>query len=160
MRQTLVRRAKVVLGEAGALVTLSVSVHTFSHALGTVRLGDDARNAPLDANGRFRGLENLYLTDGSALPTSEGVNPSLTIAAVALRTGCLLAGLHPLTGARNRALPRHLARRVPSPRKPFVRWFPSAPRPFGRQFPLGRWFLTAPRPLVRWFPSTPRPLVR
>ena len=47
--------------------------------------------APLDAAGRYRGLENLYVMDGSALPTSGGVNPSLTIAANALRCAALLA---------------------------------------------------------------------
>ena len=45
------------------------------------------RAAPLDEWGAFRGLDNLYVTDGSVLPRSGGVNPSLTIAANALRTG-------------------------------------------------------------------------
>ena len=40
---------------------------------------------------RYRGVENLYVTDGSVFPTSAGVNPSLTIAANALRVGRLLA---------------------------------------------------------------------
>jgi choline dehydrogenase-like flavoprotein len=60
-------------------------VKTFSHAVGTVRMGDDPAAAPLDAGCRFRGLANLWVTDGSALPMSAGVNPSLTIAANALR---------------------------------------------------------------------------
>ena len=34
---------------------------------------------------RFRGVSNLWVTDGAALPMSAGVNPSLTIAANALR---------------------------------------------------------------------------
>ena len=44
-----------------------------------------------DENGRFRGLSNLWITDGSALPRSAGVNPSLTIAANALRVGAALS---------------------------------------------------------------------
>jgi choline dehydrogenase-like flavoprotein len=32
-------------------------------------------------------VENLYVVDGSFMPTSSGVNPSLTIAANALRVG-------------------------------------------------------------------------
>jgi choline dehydrogenase-like flavoprotein len=39
----------------------------------------------------FRGLGNLWVTDGSVFPTSSGVNPSLTIAANALRVGTSIA---------------------------------------------------------------------
>ena len=45
----------------------------------------DARTSPLDEDCRYRGLENLYVTDGSVFPTSAGVNPSLTITAMAER---------------------------------------------------------------------------
>ena len=62
--------------------------------------------APLDGNGLYRGLDNLYVTDGSALPRSAGVNPSLTIAANALRIGSHLAGRATPVRAR-RALPIH-----------------------------------------------------
>jgi choline dehydrogenase-like flavoprotein len=83
--------ARRILREAGALTCYSRTISTFSHALGTVRMGDDPLTAPLDASGHYRGLENLYVMDGSALPTSGGVNPSLTIAANALRCASLLA---------------------------------------------------------------------
>lgn len=87
----LVRHAKRVLGEAGARFTIVHGIETWSHALGTVRMGPDPRTAPLDATGRVRGVDNLYVVDGSALPRSAGVNPSLTIAANALRVGSLIA---------------------------------------------------------------------
>jgi choline dehydrogenase-like flavoprotein len=86
-RAALVAAAKRVLRTAGALATYVYEVKTFSHAVGTVRLGIDPASSPLDARGAFRGLENLFVSDGSALPRSGGVNPSLTIAANALRTG-------------------------------------------------------------------------
>ena len=89
-RAALVRRAKRILRRAGAWGTVTWKVTTFSHVVGTVRMGDDERTAPLDPECRFRGLENLYVTDGSCFPTSAGVNPSLTIAANALRVGRLL----------------------------------------------------------------------
>ena len=92
-RRALVRTARAVLREAGALATVTMNIRTFSHALGTVRMGPAASAAPLDAECRYRGLDNLHVADASALPTSAGVNPSLTIAAVALRTGAHLAGL-------------------------------------------------------------------
>jgi choline dehydrogenase-like flavoprotein len=86
-RAALVRRAREILREAGAFATFTYPVTTFSHAVGTVRMGGDSALAPLDAHCRFRGVENLWVVDGSCLPTSGGVNPSLTIAALALRAG-------------------------------------------------------------------------
>jgi choline dehydrogenase-like flavoprotein len=91
----LIDHARRVLREAGARFTWVYPIGTFSHALGTVRMGPDAATAPLDADGRFRGLDNLYVTDGSALPRSAGVNPSLTIAANALRIGVRVAQSDP-----------------------------------------------------------------
>ncbi len=86
-RQVLVGVARRILKRAGAITTIVHDLLTFSHAVGTVRLGPDPTGAPLDERGGYRGLDNLYVTDGSALPKSGGVNPSLTIAANALRTG-------------------------------------------------------------------------
>jgi choline dehydrogenase-like flavoprotein len=86
-RDFMVRKAKQVLRRAGALFFVTWPVSTFSHAVGTVRMGEDERTAPLDPDCRFRGLENLYVSDGSVFPTSAGVNPSLTISANALRVG-------------------------------------------------------------------------
>jgi choline dehydrogenase-like flavoprotein len=82
---------KRILRKAGALAFYRHRIWTFSHALGTVRMGTDSRTSPLDGAGCYRGVENLVITDGSALPTSASVNPSLTIAATALRAGTLLA---------------------------------------------------------------------
>ncbi len=92
-RAALVTAARRILKKAGALVTYSHPIKTFSHALGTVRLGVDPATSPLDAWGQFRGIENLYVTDASALPRAGGVNPSLTISANALRTGTHLLEL-------------------------------------------------------------------
>jgi choline dehydrogenase-like flavoprotein len=91
-RRALVRRARQVLRRAGAWGTVTWKVSTFSHAVGTVRMGGDERTSALDGDCRFRGMENLYVTDGSVFPTSAGVNPSLTIAANALRVGRRIAG--------------------------------------------------------------------
>jgi choline dehydrogenase-like flavoprotein len=105
----LVARAREVLREAGARFAVVQRITTFSHALGTVRMGPDPRAAPLDADGRYRGLDNLFVTDGSALPRSAAVNPSLTIAANALRTGARIAAAFPPAGApARRALPMHV----------------------------------------------------
>lgn len=86
-RGALVRRARQILREAGAVATYTYPVTTFSHAVGTVRMGSDPAAAALDEHCRYRGVENLWVVDGSFMPTSAGVNPSLTIAANALRAG-------------------------------------------------------------------------
>lgn len=57
----------------------------YGHSCGTLRFGSDPKTSVLDANCKAHDLDNLYVADGSFLPTSMGVNPSLTIAANALR---------------------------------------------------------------------------
>ena len=66
-------------------------IHTFSHAAGTVRMGRDPSKSALDEYCRFRGVQNLRVVDASILPSGGGVNPSLTVAANALRVGEQLA---------------------------------------------------------------------
>jgi choline dehydrogenase-like flavoprotein len=90
-RRALLARTRTLLKAAGARVFYTHISWTFSHAAGTVRFGHDPRTAPLDPWCRFRGLENLFVVDASVLPTGGGVNPSLTIAANALRVGEAIA---------------------------------------------------------------------
>jgi choline dehydrogenase-like flavoprotein len=98
--RVLIVAAKKIMRQAGARFTWVHAVETFSHALGTVRMGVDERSAPLDEQGRYRGTENLYVTDGSALPRSASLNPSLTIAANALRIGSGIVGQSPVRAGR------------------------------------------------------------
>ncbi len=56
-----------------------------AHACGTCRFGDDASSSVCDANHKVHGVDNLYLADSSIFPSSGGINPSLTIAALSLR---------------------------------------------------------------------------
>jgi choline dehydrogenase-like flavoprotein len=92
----LCRRARRILSGAGAFLFYHHAIRTFSHAMGTVRMGVDPRDSALDEACRFRGIENLRVVDASAFPTPGGVNPSLTIAANSLRAATLLAGVaHP-----------------------------------------------------------------
>jgi choline dehydrogenase-like flavoprotein len=55
------------------------------HPLATCRIGDDPATSALTPNHELRGHPGLFVTDGSAVPTSLCVNPSLTIAALAER---------------------------------------------------------------------------
>ena len=100
-RAALLREARRILWAAGARFFYTYHIKTFSHAAGTLRCGEDPRSAPLDPACRFRGLANLFVTDGSFMPTPGGVNPSLTIAANALRVaeGLAQGTLPPIEGA-------------------------------------------------------------
>lgn len=66
----------------------------FAHPCGTLRFGDDPHTSVLDRDCRMHGVGNLYAADSSFMPTSNGVNPSLTIAANALRVAdAIIAGM-------------------------------------------------------------------
>jgi len=56
------------------------------HMNGTARMGDDPRTSVVDADCRSWDIRNLFICDGSVFPTVGGVNPSLTIQALACRT--------------------------------------------------------------------------
>ena len=56
------------------------------HLNGTARMGDDPRSSVVNADCRSWDVRNLWICDGSVFPTVGGVNPSLTIQAIALRT--------------------------------------------------------------------------
>jgi choline dehydrogenase-like flavoprotein len=62
----------------------------FGHPCGTLRAGNDPRTSVLNAECQVHGIENLFVVDASFFPTSMGVNPSLTIAANALRVADLM----------------------------------------------------------------------
>jgi choline dehydrogenase-like flavoprotein len=55
------------------------------HQLGTTRMHRDERLGVVDPDGRVHGMGNLYVTGGSVFPTGGYANPSLTIAALAIR---------------------------------------------------------------------------
>lgn len=55
------------------------------HMLGTAVMGTDPDLSVVDPDGRTHDVSNLYVVDGSIWPTSAGVPPTATIAAVALR---------------------------------------------------------------------------
>lgn len=86
--QMLVQKLKHILKEIGFPIVLSKPFdrRTPSHQCGTIRIGNDAKSAPLNIWGQAFDHPNLYVSDASILPTSAAVNPALTIAAHALRT--------------------------------------------------------------------------
>jgi choline dehydrogenase-like flavoprotein len=80
-------RAKESLEAAGAYETVIAPFirATGWHLLGTAMMGSDSSRSVVDPWGRAHDVPNLYIFDGSTWPTSAGMNPTATIAAVALR---------------------------------------------------------------------------
>ncbi|AZL60474.1 GMC family oxidoreductase [Tabrizicola piscis] len=85
----LVQRLARAMRKAGWPIVLSRGFPKSkpSHQCGTARMGDDPATSVVDAQLKAHDLDNLYIVDASVLPTSAAVNPSLTIAALALRAG-------------------------------------------------------------------------
>lgn len=55
------------------------------HPMGTCAMGGDPHNSVVRSSGETWEVENLFICDASVLPTSLGVNPQLTIMALAVR---------------------------------------------------------------------------
>jgi choline dehydrogenase-like flavoprotein len=56
-------------------------------------MADGPQRGVVDANGHHFQIENLSVHDGSVFPTSLGVNPQLSIYALAARNATALAGV-------------------------------------------------------------------
>jgi choline dehydrogenase-like flavoprotein len=57
-----------------------------AHQMGTCRMGSDPRTAVCDAHGEVYGVRGLFIGDASAFPAPSGVNPMITIMALAHHT--------------------------------------------------------------------------
>jgi choline dehydrogenase-like flavoprotein len=64
-----------------------------AHLMGGCRMGADPAESVVDADGRSWEIPNLWICDGSLFPTGGGVNPSLTIQALACRIGARMVEL-------------------------------------------------------------------
>src|SRR5207244_7728120 len=82
-----VQRARESLAAAGAYRTMVAPQirATGWHQLGTAKMGTDPATSVVDPWGRTHDVPNLYVFDGSTWPTSAGMNPTATIAAMSLR---------------------------------------------------------------------------
>lgn len=65
------------------------------HHIGTTRMSEDPKKGVTDHAGRVHGMDNLYIAGSSIFPTSGWANPTLTIAALALRTADRIAKASP-----------------------------------------------------------------
>jgi choline dehydrogenase-like flavoprotein len=58
----------------------------YAHLVGAARMGNDPTTSVVDRYGRTHDIANLFVCDGSVLPTQGSANPGLTIQALAART--------------------------------------------------------------------------
>jgi choline dehydrogenase-like flavoprotein len=62
-----------------------------AHQMSSCRIGTDPRSSVAGPDGQVHGVPGLYVTDASALPTATGVNPVLSLMALARRTALGMA---------------------------------------------------------------------
>jgi choline dehydrogenase-like flavoprotein len=62
-----------------------------AHQMSSCRIGLDPRSSVANPDGEVHGVRGLFVTDASALPSATGVNPMLSIMALAHRTATRMA---------------------------------------------------------------------
>jgi len=67
----------------GSLGENLLGLPTTAHILGGAPIGKDASDGVVNENFEVHNYEGLYIVDGSIMPANPGVNPSLTITALA-----------------------------------------------------------------------------
>ena len=72
------------IAQSGLLEAVA-NIPTTAHILGGATIGGDATQGVVDSQQRVFGYQNLMICDGSVVPANPGVNPSLTITAMAER---------------------------------------------------------------------------
>ena len=82
--------AKVMAKKLDGLAMSSVTevlldAPTTAHILGGCAMGETPEDGVIDAQNRVHGYPGLYVIDGSMIGANLGVNPSLTITALAER---------------------------------------------------------------------------
>jgi choline dehydrogenase-like flavoprotein len=94
-RATFLRQLKNVLKPFRTLALGSGKDNSNTgHVCGTCRFGTDPTTSVLNAENRAHEVDNLYVVDTSFFPSSAGLNPSLTVAANALRVASHLNRTH------------------------------------------------------------------
>ncbi len=78
------RFSREVLEAAGARQVCWTGLAS-THVQGSCRMGDDPKRSVVDRNGESHDVKRLFVGDGSLVPRTLSVNPSLTIMALATR---------------------------------------------------------------------------
>jgi cholesterol oxidase len=68
-----------------SLLETIAGIPTTAHLLGGAVMGSDPKHGVIDSTNRVFGYQNMYIIDGSMISSNPGVNPSLSILAIAER---------------------------------------------------------------------------
>ena len=109
------RMAAAIGGFAGGGIADVFDIPMTAHILGGAVIGESAETGVVDPYQRVFGYPGLHVVDGSAVPANLGVNPSLTITALAERA----MSMWPDNGSADRR---------PAPGEPYRRVAPIPPR--------------------------------
>ena len=78
--------SEIAKGKATSFILEAlVGIPSTAHILGGAVMGKDASKGVIDKNNRVFGYENMYVIDGSMISANPGVNPALSITAIAER---------------------------------------------------------------------------
>ncbi len=86
------RKVEEIMRAAGAREVTQES--RFAHLVGACRMGASPEDSVCDKFGRTWDVDNLFVMDGSVMPTQGSANPGLTIQALAARTADYLVSQH------------------------------------------------------------------
>jgi len=77
------RTIREIFEAAGAQDTLAID--RYAHLVGGCRMGSDPERSVVDSDHRAWEVPNLFIADGSVMPTQGSANPAITIMALASR---------------------------------------------------------------------------
>jgi choline dehydrogenase-like flavoprotein len=84
-RKQILERIEAMISPLGVQEVIATDLEDHAgHLLGTCRMGTGS-NSVVDEQLRYQELDNLFILGGSAFPTYSPANPTLTIAALAIR---------------------------------------------------------------------------
>ena len=100
------RVAKKIAGVPHSAFTETLfNTPTTAHILGGCCMGEDVGDGVIDRHHRVFGYDGLYVVDGSAVSANPGVNPSMTITAMAERAMAHVATAAAEDADRTRSAP-------------------------------------------------------
>src|SRR4051812_41597186 len=86
------RDKAIEMMKASGACKVIVGLNYGAHAMGTCRMGNDARTSVVNEYCQSHDIENLFICDTSVFVTGSGVNPTLTAMAIAQRSAEFIVG--------------------------------------------------------------------